>query len=61
MKPANRHTKIASKGDRLKWTPLKEAKSIKLTSDLTKGKRLNAHDLSKAKNSNLSNHNVFVP
>ncbi len=61
MKPANRHTKAASKGDRLKWTPLKEVKSVKLTSDLTKGRHLNAKDLSKSKNSNFSSRNVIVP
>lgn len=61
MKPVNRHTKAASKGDRLKWSPLKEAKSVKLTSDLTKGKHLNARDLSKSKNSDFSSHNVIVP
>lgn len=61
MKPVSGNTKAAFKGDRLKWTPLKEAKPVKLTSELSEGKHLNAQDLSKAKNSNLPSHNVLIP
>jgi len=32
--------KIASKGVRLGWTPIKDVVPVKLTSDLVKGKRL---------------------
>lgn len=42
--------KVPSKGDRLKWTPLRELKPVKLTSDLVKGKVLTERDLSPKSN-----------
>lgn len=32
--------KNKSKGDRLNWTPLKDVKSVRLSEELTKGKRV---------------------
>jgi hypothetical protein len=44
--------KTPSKGDRLKWTPLRELKPVKLTEELVKGKVLTEKDLSR-RNNNL--------
>lgn len=36
---------LATKGDRLNWTPLKEVKTVKLNSTLMESKRLSDKDL----------------
>lgn len=55
MPATKKHIKgVPSKGDRLKWTPLKEVKSIRLTPDLIKGKAV-------FKKINTASHNVLVP
>lgn len=50
----------SSKGDRLKWTSLKDAKSVKLTAELTSGKVIDFKELSKRSN-NLRSSNILVP
>ncbi len=49
--------KPRSKGDRLNWTPLSEAKSVSLNETSLKGKRLSSNDL---KSSNLISNREFV-
>ncbi len=39
-----------SKGERLKWTPLKDVRRVKLTRQLTTGRQLTSTELSKSKN-----------
>ena len=55
MKIVNKHTKSASKGDRLNWTPLKHVKLVPITKQLTKGKKLSSTELSK------ENSKLLVP
>ncbi len=45
MKPSTSHRKVASKGDRLNWTPLKDVKSVQLNKNLIKGKQVTSKDL----------------
>ncbi len=62
MKVKSRHTKaVTSKGDRLKWTPLKKVKPVSLTAELTKGRQLTAAELKKVNPSDVPSSNVFVP
>lgn len=42
------HKKIAPKGDRLNWTPLKSVKSVQLEKNLAKGKQVSLKDLQKS-------------
>lgn len=46
---------MKTKGDRLKWVALKEAKSVKLTAELAIGKVIDLTELSKRRNRNKSN------
>lgn len=55
MKKSSHRNRVAPKGDRLNWTPLKDVSPVKLTPELTKGKVLTSLDLSKRGNSNKSN------
>lgn len=43
---------LQSKGDRLNWSPLKESKPVKLTSDLLQGKKLTSADLKERSSKN---------
>ncbi|MDB4903907.1 MAG: hypothetical protein JWQ63_3188 [Mucilaginibacter sp.] len=52
--------KHASKGVRLGWTPLKEVKSVKLTPDLVKGKKVTANH-STNQNSSSSGNSYLIP
>lgn len=61
MKQKNLKKGVVAKGDRLNWTPLKDVKSVRLTSSLTKGRLLTARDLSKARRSKNVSLNVLVP
>ena len=62
MKPnSNQTRRQVSKGDRLRWTPLKEVSSVRLSSDLTKGKPLTSNDLTNIRKPNLGSKNFFVP
>ena len=49
--------KPRSKGDRLNWTPLSEAKPVSLDESTLKGKRLSSKDL---KSRNLISNREFV-
>lgn len=60
MKPTNSHKKVASKGDRLNWTPLKEVKPVKLNKKLIKGKQVTLNDLRKSLPS-IAGRKVLVP
>lgn len=51
--------KSASKGDRLKWTPLTEVHSVPLTEENTKGRHLTSKELSQGKESEKSK--LLVP
>ena len=57
MKSGTSYRKIATKGDRLNWTPLKDVKPIQLNKKLTKGKQLTIKDLSKS----IATRKVLVP
>lgn len=62
MKLLNQHTKlVASKGDRLKWTPLKEAKIVRLTEERMKGKQLTSEELVTTRKTDSNSNNVIVP
>lgn len=50
----------ASKGDRLGWTPLKNVSSVKLSSELTRGKLLTSNDLTHIGKPNSGTKNLFV-
>lgn len=51
----------ASKGERLKWTPLKDVKPVILTPGVTQGKMLRPEAPSKAKASCSTSINLIVP
>jgi hypothetical protein len=53
------NSKNYSKGDRLKWKSLKDAKSVKLTAELISGKVIDFNELSKRNNNIVSN--ILVP
>ena len=57
MKSGTSNRKIATKGDRLNWTPLKDVKPAQLNEKLTKGKQLTTKDLSKS----IATRKVLVP
>jgi hypothetical protein len=62
MKSSKNHTKaVASKGERLKWTPLKEVKQVPLTASLTKGRLLTSMDLKKVNKAHSSSNNILIP
>lgn len=58
--PTQVKKKLAPKGVRLGWTPLKEVKSVKLTPDLVKGEKVNA-DNSKKQNFSKSINSYLIP
>lgn len=60
MKNIHKHSskKAIAKGDRLEWTPLENVKSVKLTTDLTKGRLLTLKDLEERAQNGNSNHLV---
>ena len=60
MKPKASHRKVASKGDRLNWTPLKEVKSVELNKNLVKGKQVTLKDLRESLPS-IAKRKVLVP
>ena len=60
MKPGTSHRKIASKGDRLNWTPLKDVKPVQLNKNLIKGKQVTSKDLRESSPS-ISTRKVLVP
>ena len=60
MKPQKYTIKVAPKGDRLNWTPLKDVKPVVLNPELTKGRRLD-NNLNSFQGKNSGNLNLFVP
>jgi len=60
MKANTSHRKVASKGDRLNWTPLKEVKPVELNKKLIKGKQVTSKDLRKSLPS-IAGRKVLVP
>jgi hypothetical protein len=60
MKTSTSQKKIASKGDRLNWTPLKDLKPVELNKKLIKGKQVSSKDFSKAIPS-FATRKVLVP
>ncbi|MCW3109642.1 MAG: hypothetical protein JWQ09_4148 [Segetibacter sp.] len=62
MKIVKENSKVVpSKGDRLKWTPLKDAKVVPLSTELIKGKLLTSDDLDRTRQTNSNSNNVIVP
>lgn len=59
MKPQKYTVKVAPKGDRLNWTPLKDVKPVVLRPELTEGRMLDnkLNNLQK----NTAGLNLFVP
>ena len=57
MKSGISYRKLATKGDRLNWTPLKDVKPVQLNKTLTKGKQLTTKDLSKS----IATRKILVP
>ena len=57
MKSGTSYRKIATKGDRLNWTPLKDVKPVHLNEKLAMGKQLTTKDLSKS----IATRKVLVP
>ena len=53
--------KPASKGDRLKWTPIKEIKPEKLMAPAFNGKLLSDLELEERKRRDSQNTNLLVP
>jgi hypothetical protein len=53
------NSKNPSKGDRLKWVPLREVHSVPLTKELTRGRQLTVKELSQSKNAKQSK--LLVP
>ena len=49
MRTVDKNASTPSKGDRLKWTPLREAKQVPITKKLTKGRNVPSKELSKNK------------
>ncbi len=60
MKANTSHKKVASKGDRLNWTPLKDVKPVQLTKSLIKGKQVTSKDLHESLPS-IAKRKVLVP
>jgi hypothetical protein len=60
MKAHTSQRKVASKGDRLNWTPLKEVKPVQLNKHLIKGKMVTSKDLSESLPSKAS-RKILVP
>ncbi len=58
---SNQTRKQVSKGDRLRWTLIKEASSVMLSSDLIKGKPLSSDDLTNLRKPNSGSKNFFIP
>lgn len=52
--------KLKTKGDRLNWTPLSEAKPVLLNEDTLKGKKLSARDLKIRKSVSNKNY-ILIP
>ena len=62
MKQVSNQAKIkASKGNRLKWTALKEVPSVKISSELTQGKHLTSNDLANVRKPNSNAENFIIP
>jgi hypothetical protein len=60
MKASTSQRKIASKGDRLNWAPLKDVRPVQLNKNLTKGKEITSKDLRKSLPS-ITIRKVIVP
>jgi hypothetical protein len=60
MKASTSHRKVASKGDRLNWTPLKDVKPVQLNKNLVKGKQVTLKELHKSLPS-IAKRKVLVP
>jgi len=60
MKANTSHRKVASKGDRLNWTPLKDVKSVHLNKNLVKGKMVTSKDLHESLPS-IATRKILVP
>lgn len=60
MKASTSQRKVASKGDRLNWTPLKDVKPVELNKKLVKGKQITSNDLKKFLPS-ITKRKVLIP
>lgn len=61
MKQSTSAKKVASKGDRLNWTPLKEVKQIPLHKNSIKGRQLTSKDLCDQASTFITKRKVLVP
>ena len=61
MSSAKTSKKIAAKGDRLNWTPLKSVQPVRLTLNNIRGRLLTDKDLNLFNQNSSSSKNIFVP